>query len=463
MLNPTDEPALLSGAELRQSAEAVLSGNWAHDHTVPSRALYPHQWSWDSAFTAIGLAHCAPDRAWTELRTLFAAQWPDGRVPHIVFNPSVAADRYFPGASFWNSSAVLGPQARPTSGIVQPPLHALAASLLYRAAPTESARQELTALYPRLVAQQDYLARHRDVGGGGLACIVHPWESGLDNSPAWDGALAALNGDSTTTREHCRQDIRFADANHRPTDTDYARYILLAQTYRAGGYADDGLAAGHQFLVECPLFNSITALAEHALTDIATVVGADASRHRTRAAALTQALVDRLFDNTTGTFHARDLRTGQLLRVHTVANLAPLILPLLPRRHVASILAEAASPRFGLRMDMALPPVSYDRTAPDFDHRRYWRGPVWMNTSWLLWYGLRSHREQRLADALRTCALNMVERSGFHEYYDPTTAEGIGAPTFSWTAALTLDLLAAGPQVDVEPQAQPQVDAVAAA
>jgi len=26
------------------------------EHTVPSPDLYPHQWSWDSAFAAIGLA-----------------------------------------------------------------------------------------------------------------------------------------------------------------------------------------------------------------------------------------------------------------------------------------------------------------------------------------------------------------------------------------------------------------------
>src|SRR5437899_9459720 len=83
--------------DLRRAAEAVLAGNWERDHTVPSRTLYPHQWSWDSAFTAIGLAHWAPDRAWTELQALFAAQWADGRVPHIVFNPNVAMDGYFPG------------------------------------------------------------------------------------------------------------------------------------------------------------------------------------------------------------------------------------------------------------------------------------------------------------------------------------------------------------------------------
>ena len=84
-------------AELWNSAARVLDTNWAGDHMVPSRRLYPHQWSWDAAFIAIGLAYVNPSRAWRDLRSLFEAQWPDGRVPHIVFDPATAEDDYFPG------------------------------------------------------------------------------------------------------------------------------------------------------------------------------------------------------------------------------------------------------------------------------------------------------------------------------------------------------------------------------
>ncbi|MET8067897.1 hypothetical protein ABZS65_30150, partial [Micromonospora sp. NPDC005313] len=125
-------------ARLRRLALATLDANWEHDHTVPSRTLYPHQWSWDSAFIAIGLAHIRPDRAWRELRTLFAAQWVDGRVPHIVFNPASRAGPYFPGPQFWDSARADGAPARATSGIVQPPVHAPAAWLVHRSAPGEA-------------------------------------------------------------------------------------------------------------------------------------------------------------------------------------------------------------------------------------------------------------------------------------------------------------------------------------
>jgi hypothetical protein len=81
---------------LRDQAAAVLRGNDAGGWTKASPLLYPHQWSWDSAFIAIGWAHLDVRRAMTELEQLFAAQWSTGMVPHIVFRAGQDA-RYFPG------------------------------------------------------------------------------------------------------------------------------------------------------------------------------------------------------------------------------------------------------------------------------------------------------------------------------------------------------------------------------
>ncbi|WP_405103970.1 MGH1-like glycoside hydrolase domain-containing protein [Micromonospora sp. NBC_01412] len=433
---------------LRRLAVATLDGNWEHDHTVPSRTLYPHQWSWDSAFIAIGLATARPDRAWRELRTLFAAQWADGRVPHIVFNPALPVGSYFPGPGFWDSARAPGAPAAATSGIVQPPVHALAAWLAYRRTPSERSRTELAWLYPRLVAQQRYLTGRRDVGGAGLACLVHPWESGLDNSPAWDPPLAVVPADEAVMRAYRRHDTAHADAAQRPTDLDYARYVALVDAYRAGRYGDDGLAGRHPFLVECPLFNTALGLAEHALAAIARAVGADPGPHRERAARITATLVDRLYDPATGAFHPRDLRTGRLVPARTALGLVPLALPDLPSRQVATVLAEACSPRFGLaaRMDRPLP--SHDRTAPDFEPLRYWRGPSWLNLDWLLWRGLRTHHRLDLAAGLRASMVDLVATAGCHEYFHPDTGVGLGSPAFGWTAALLLDVLADASAVD---------------
>ena len=435
-------------ADLWNSAAHVLDTNWSDDHMVPSRRLYPHQWSWDAAFIAVGLAYVNPTRAWRDLRSLFEAQWPDGRVPHIVFDPRTPEADYFPGPGFWDVPAYGGRPARGSTGLVQPPLHAVAAWEVYRRAAAHGvacaheAGAQLAWLYPRLVAQQEYLTRRRDVSGDGLAAIVHPWESGLDNSPSWDAALAAVPADLTLLERYRRRDIENADAAHRPTDLDYARYIGLVAGYRDGGYSDTELTRRHDFVVECPSFNSILAAAELALAQIAAVVGADPQRHRRRARRITAAVSAHLFDPQTRTFRSRDARTRTLSPARCVNGLMPLLLPDLPTGQAEAIMAEARSARFGLPERTGLPLPSYDRTAPDFDTLRYWRGPVWINVNWLLRRGMLVHGYRSEAEDLRTAMLRLVHRSGHFEYYHPETGAGIGAPAFSWTAALSLDLLA---------------------
>ena len=124
---PSAVAAQLDHDQLVRDAIRVLIENWHGHATVPSRRLYPHQWSWDSAFIALGQQHVAPQRAAVELLSLFGAQWADGRIPHIAFNPAVADDAYFPGPSFWRSSQLPGHPPVDTSGIIQPPVHAIAA------------------------------------------------------------------------------------------------------------------------------------------------------------------------------------------------------------------------------------------------------------------------------------------------------------------------------------------------
>ena len=158
----------------RASCEAVLRANDRGRYTVPSPKLYPHQWAWDSAFAAIGWAHIDPARAWLELETLLAGQWADGRVPHIYFHEP--SDSYFPGPDFW--------QTERSSSISQPPIWATAARLIVE---RTGAGERLAALVPKMDASHRFFGEQRDPLGWGIVAVAHPWESGLDNSPAWDG------------------------------------------------------------------------------------------------------------------------------------------------------------------------------------------------------------------------------------------------------------------------------------
>jgi mannosylglycerate hydrolase MGH1-like protein len=410
-------------ATLDETAEAVLAGNWSGGSTVPSQRQYPHQWGWDAAYIAIGWSRIDPARAVTELESLLGGQWPDGRVPHIVFHPDVPEDAYFPGPAFWGGA---------TSGLTQPPLHARAA--LEVASRSPDGREFLERVFDRLAAQHAYLAERRDAGGGGLAAIVHPWESGLDNSPAWDGPLAAVELPPGGVEPYQRQDRRHVDPSERPSDAAYDRFVHLARAYRDSGYADDGSS---QFLVEDPLFNSIWLWSTHALAEIAEMIGGDPAPHRAAAARIHAGLMERLWDGER--FRARDLRADRLIEARTVSSLGPLLDPDLPADVASALVAELASPHF--RGPEGLGVASFDLLAPEFDRRRYWRGPIWANVNWLLARGLRVHGRDAEAAELERTTLELVERGGMREYFDPLSGEGLGAGDFSWTAAAVVDIL----------------------
>ena len=165
--------------------------------TLPAQGQYPHQWNWDSAFIALGLAAVDAPRALRELESLFAGQWGNGMVPQIVYNPDEAAEgTYFPQSWRWDTlrlPAEIGPPPGVrTSGITQPPVAAIAAEYIARADPSQEVLNGLRRLYPKLIDSHRFLLVERDPESTGLACQLHPWETGMDNSPRWQLAVDAV-------------------------------------------------------------------------------------------------------------------------------------------------------------------------------------------------------------------------------------------------------------------------------
>ncbi|HEU4948138.1 MAG TPA: trehalase family glycosidase [Kribbella sp.] len=432
----------LPAEALRGAAIRTLALNWRGSSTVPSPSLYPHQWSWDSAFIAIGLSRWSQRRAETELLSLFGGQWQDGRMPHIVFDPSVQEDQYFPGPAFWRSDRVPGASPLATSGIIQPPIHARAAlEVAHNAREPERALAFLRRLYPRLLQEHRYLATRRTVPDLGLAAIVHPWESGLDNSPSWDEPLANVPADPGLLLRYRRRDLQHAGSGERPTDEDYTRYIRLAAAYRDHGYADDEQSGHAEFYVVDPLFNALWAWSEEALAGIAELLGLSSEPHLAEADRIAAAMTKTLFDPDLGTFTAFDVSTGSRVPHRTVAGLVPLVVPGLEPRVVRALADQLQSPHFGLLDDGISGVPSYDLRAHDFDPRRYWRGPTWLNTTWLVWRGLRRQGLPELARPLADTMVELATEAGFREYFDPRTGLGHGTRDFSWSAALTLDVV----------------------
>ncbi|WP_084962488.1 amylo-alpha-1,6-glucosidase [Thermoactinospora rubra] len=411
-------------AALEREALSVLEANWTGVATVPAPGLYPHQWSFDSSLIAMGLARRLPERAKTELLSLLDGQWATGMVPHIVFHTPEA---YFPGPSVWRSQEQPdAPRGVLTSGLTAPPLHALAVWWLWRHSGDDGF---VRRVFPALAAQHRYLATARDLGGAGLAAIVHPWESGMDDSPAWDGALAAL--------PEIRYGYRTVGLDERHPGSDHDRYLWLALRYRDAGYRAEYLRDEHPFALEDPMFNGIWLASCVALAELAPVAGGDAAPYAEQAERLRAALLERLWD---GCFHARDLRSGRTVEVCTVGAFGPLLDPQLPVDLVADLVETLESARFMGATGYPVP--SCEIRAPQFDRTRYWRGPSWVSTNWLLRRAAVVHGLSQLAQVLTTATLRLVRQAGFRECFDPFDGSGRGCRDFSWSAALTLDLLA---------------------
>jgi glycogen debranching enzyme len=420
------------------AAARVLDANWTGTATVPSPGLYPHQWSWDSCFVSLGLARHRPERARIELLSVFRGQWATGLVPHIVFNSSVPRHAYFPGPDFWRSRAQpAAPRGVDTSGLAQPPLQALAAlRVAQRTGPGER-RAFLGRLYPRLVAQHAYLERERDVAGSGLASLCHPWESGLENSPAWDRPLGAITPPASP---YARRPAGGGAVAWAGDGADSDRHVSLVTTLRDAGYRAEYLRDDHPFVVEDPLFNAVFLASTHALAEVAELTGADPAPHREAAQRIHHAMLDRLWDGPNCCFRARDVRTGQLIPAATIAGFVPLLDPDLPPAVVRGLAELLLSARFAGATGYPVPTCDVQSAA--FDRCAYWRGPTWVNTNWLVWLGALTHHLDAVADLLLGSTLRLVRQSGFREYFDPFDGTGRGSHDFSWSAALVLDLLA---------------------
>ncbi len=412
-------------ADLRERAVTVLRANDRGGYTVPAAGLYPFQWNWDSCLVALGWACFDEARAWREIETLFAAQWPDGMVPHIVFHRDDPG--YFPGPGVWATG-----REPASSGITQPPVAASCVRwMLERARDRTAALAAARRLFPKLLAWHAWFHSVRDPEGRGFVVTVHPWETGMDNSPAWDAPLAAVTPPPDLL-PYERRDLAHVEAAQRPTRAEYDRYMTLVQLFRELAYDPAEMVTRSPFLVVDPATNAILLRADRDLAALAETLGERAVlpgiRRWIRRAET--ALPRLLADPGSGLWQAFDLRAGRRIGVRTHAGFLAFLAGLGDDRMADGLESWAAASRFALS--------SVAPSDPTFDRRRYWRGPVWPVTNFLIGRGLEESGRSRLARRLRRDTAALVARGGFREYFDPLDGTGLGGSGFGWTAAVWL-------------------------
>ena len=416
--------------------------------TKAAPALYPHQWSWDAAFVSVGLARLDVPRACAELDTLFEGQWRTGMLPHIVFDPEDLL--YFPGAQRWACAQLSedAPREPATSGLCTPPVHALAVERIADIARSRGGQDAacfdawLPRAYPRLLAWHRYLAARRDPEGTGLVAIYHGWESGMDNSPRWDGAYAAVRV-GPDLPPYTRSDLPIVDdPTQRPTEEEYDRYLWIVEELKRARYDDERIRASASFLVADVFLSAVLAAANEALARVARSLGAPEVEELLGYAERFRRGVLASVDPESGLALDTDLRTGERVRVRTLAGFAPLVCGGLEPDEQQRMLALLESPEWlgDPRLRWPVLPSTSPASAA-FRPRTYWRGPTWPVMNWFFVWVLEQRGEHEAAARLRSAALQQLAEGSLAEYYEPFTGEPLGSMEQSWTAAAALDWL----------------------
>ncbi len=425
----------MATTSLIDRAISVLRGNDTGVFTKPGPHQYPHQWNWDSALIALGLSHFDLPRAQMEIRALLSGQWQDGMLPSVVYH-STPSD-YFPDPRFWQIENSPSAPPVPTTGITQPPLLATVVRQIHTHLTIPDFIGEV---YPSLLRWHRWLHTARDADGSALACIIHPWESGTDDSPRWLHLLDAIQPEALP--EFQRGDTKYVPAIERPNRSEYERFIYLIDVFRKLRYAPDELLMHSPFLVQDILFNAILFRADEDLRALAISLGQPTNEIDSWLNRMQLSFNARFWDENIGLYYDYDLRSGKKIQVNTASTFLPLFAGLSSAEQSQRLVAEhLLNPdEYAPDGDVRHWVTATAKSEPAWEPRRYWRGPVWIIMNWFIVEGLRRYGYEDLADVIRKDTLGLIEASGFREYYDTRDGSGCGSEDFSWSAALTLEL-----------------------
>lgn len=425
---------------LADEARRILRQNDTGSFIKPSPHQYPHQWNWDAALIAVGLATFDIPRAQAEVRKLLEGQWQGGMVPHILYHDGPSD--YFPTPDFWQIERSPNAPAVATSGLTQPPVLATAVRVIYeRDEDKTAALGFVREVYSELLAWHRWFHSARDPGGTGLVAIIHPWESGMDNSTRWTEALARIP--ETDVPAFQRRDQQHVAADERPVAGDYDRFMHLIGRYRETAWDASTLYETAPFCVQDTFTSAILGRADEDLRVLAELVGEPTDEIGGWLGRTRHAFDTRLWDEEAGLYYDFDLRSGEPIRENTCVTFLPLYAGLADKAQAARLVEthllnpDEYAPDDHTRYFLP----SAAKNSPYFEPRRYWRGPVWLNINWLVIQGLRRYGYAEIADTVTAHTFELIERGGFAEYYDPRDGTPCGAREFSWSAALALELL----------------------
>lgn len=381
-----------------------------YSYTIPSQDTYPYQWLWDSCFAAITMSHFDVVQAKNELRSLVSHQFKNGMIPHMIYWERV---HNLPQLDIkWGK--------RRTSSITQPPLLAEAVNRIYDADGDISFVKEML---PFIHHFHQFFFRHRDPRESGLIGIINPDESGEDTSPRFDEALSL--------------------PTMQTFDENYGSRMELLKDWREARFVVKKRMDLKHWVRDVPV-NAILTRSLHVTARLAMLAGeGNIAQWSDQQATHTGNAMKKLLRDESGNFVSTMDYGSQERRItiKTWALFTPLYAELASHEEAAALVALLSDPdSFGT--PYGIPTVGINE--PTFNLEATWpwpnwRGPVWFAPHWIIAQGLRRYGYHEQADRIKQQSIDLLEKSGFREFYNPLSGEGYGAKGFIW-GGLVLDM-----------------------
>ncbi len=397
---------------LVEGARAVLDRNTkrfrGQEIVVPALKAYPVPYCWDTAFHVMALVHLDAGRARQNVEALLSLQRPDGMIPNA---PLKAGDQDLRS---------------------QPPIILHAAK---RYLELTGDRGSVKRWFPKLALFYQWWARRGDPEGS-LPRLVAPF-SGVRLRTR---LLSSLAGGLGVRRERFAGPAVLAICS-TGMDNHPIYDFAEGRTVREG--------ALYYLPLEDLLLNSALVAGAEALRELANILGMREEAKKFEEERKRRAeLVDQNMWSEEEGFYFPVQWSGVKVRVKSVQAFATLWAGIPDRKKASKLIDHLSSPReFWGRY--GIPTVAFDdpkhlTPQPAWMCSKdpyYWRGTIWAPTTVLTFEGLRRYGRKDLARRLALKWMELVEKSGFAEYFYPEGRPGRANPEdFGWTAAATIYL-----------------------
>jgi hypothetical protein len=460
---------------LRPRHRAVLKHNVREFMVTPSDELYGadgNTWGylWDTMFAVMAIASDNPPLAGFLLQNYLKSQHANGMIPHMVMWSSGFPQGWLVTNAVWQGYRHKGfdisGHAFSSSAITQPPLMAVAAGKIVDSLADDSERAAFSrSLISRLIAHHTWLYRERELNDDGLVVTVHPHETGRDDAPSHVRLLRAipwslrekvlLSPILQRAYERSRTDVdqgRIELGERSTTDTTLrSAYVAMfdlpaaRRAMRRSGAVRIPLS--HPYLHFDPGFNAILDRANSELIRLAEVAEATMPPKLLEAITRTASGLQGFWSPADQCFRGIDAHGRVAFSAgQEIGDILPIYSDHITGPQVHAILDLLIDPKqFG---GAHLPSVN--RSSPDYNPDRFWTGPAWPPTTELTIRGLLEKVDVTPASsqAVRDTALHLLHSAllaaadgELPEYRNSLTGEARGARQFTWTAALTINLL----------------------